>query len=57
MTNREVLINSLERKEADEFTVDYINCVNRPGCKYDGGLNYTPCTECKMKWLDEEWED
>ncbi len=57
MTNREVLINSLKDKEADEYTVNYIACVERPDCKYDGGNDRSICSECKMKWLDEEWEE
>lgn len=57
MTNREVLIKSLQDKEADDYTVDYITCVNSSDCKYNGGSDHTPCDECKKKWLDEEWED
>lgn len=57
MTNREVLINSLQNKEVDECTVDYIACVDSDDCKYDGTSDHAPCIECKMKWLDEEWED
>lgn len=53
MTNREVLIKSLQDKEADEYTVDYIDCVNSPDCRLDGERS---CTECKMRWLEQEWE-
>lgn len=57
MTNRQVLINSLKDKEADIYTVDYIACPGNPACKYDGSSDRSVCDECKMKWLDEEWED
>lgn len=57
MTNREVLINSLKDKEADDYTVDYIACVDSDDCKYDGSSDHAPCIECKRKWLDEERED
>lgn len=57
MTNREVLINSLKDKEVDECTVDYIACPSSENCNYDGGNDHSPCDICKMKWLDEEWED
>ena len=39
MTNREVLIKSLQDKEADICS------------------DYSACEECKMEWLDKEWED
>lgn len=57
MTNREVLIKSLQDKEADICTVSYIACPSSPGCKYDGSSAYSACEECKMEWLDKEWED
>ena len=57
MTNREVLIKSLQDKEADICTVEYIACPSSPGCKYDGSSDYSACEECKMEWLDKEWED
>lgn len=57
MTNREVLIKSLQDKEADIYTVDYIACPSSPGCKYDGSSDHSACDECKMEWLDKEWED
>lgn len=57
MTNREVLINSLKYKENDECTANYIACVDSGDCKYDGSSDYALCIECKMRWLDEEWED
>lgn len=56
MTNREVLINSLKNKDVDEFTVYYIACVNSPDCKYDGTNDHSPCTDCKLKWLNQEWK-
>lgn len=57
MTNREVFIKSLQDSDVDEYTVDYIACpyVNNPDCKYDGSNNEY-CCECKMKWLNKEWE-
>lgn len=57
MTNRDVLINSLKDKEADDYAVDYIACVCSDDCKYDGGSDHIECIDCKKKWLDEEWED
>lgn len=57
MTNREVLIFSLQNHDADECTVDYIACpyVSNPDCKY--GEVAGACTDCKMIWLEKEWEE
>lgn len=57
MTNREVLIQSLQDKEADMYTADYIACPSSPGCKYDGSSDHSTCDGCKMEWMDKEWED
>ncbi len=57
MTNREVLIQSLQDKEADIYTAGYIACPSDANCKYDGSSDYSICEECKMEWLDKEWED
>ena len=57
MTNAEVLAHDLKRFEfledfQKEALADYIACPNSPDCKYD----YHYCTECKVKWLESEWE-
>ena len=59
MTNRDVLIESLKNPDGDECTVNYIACPYIVGhkCDYDGGSDHTPCTYCKMDWLDKEWDD
>ena len=59
MTNREALIESLKSPDADEYTVNYIDCPYTAGhkCDYDGGADHEPCTYCKMEWLDKEWDD
>lgn len=56
MTNREALIESLKNPDGDECTVHYISCPYAVGheCGYDGGADHTPCTYCKMEWLDKE---
>lgn len=59
MTNREALIESLKNDDGDECTVDYITCPYTIGhkCDYDGGTDHTPCTVCKIEWLEKEWVD
>ena len=49
--------DTLKHKENDACTVNYIACVDSDDCKYDGGSGHIPCIECKMKWLNEEWEE
>lgn len=39
-----------------EFVADYISCPSSDDCSYDGGTDKSCCTECKIKWLLEEWE-
>lgn len=65
MTNREVLIDSLKNGgeyHIDACTVDYISCP------YYGSECLNPyqygefkykdyCTNCKIEWLDKEWEE
>jgi len=59
MTNRECLIEALKNGgdyESDIGTVSYISCPSSEDCGYDGGNDHNCCDECKMKWLDEEFE-
>lgn len=59
MTNAEVIIQGLQEiKDNDvaECVADYISCPSSLDCKYDG-KDSTPCSECKIKWLRNEWED
>ena len=61
MTNAEVLVHDLKKFEfledfQKEALADYIACPNSPDCKYDGGHDHGCCSECKVKWLESEWE-
>ena len=38
-----------------EYVAEYISCPSVDECKYDGEDN-SCCIECKMKWLESEWE-
>lgn len=38
-----------------EYVAEYISCPSADECKYDGGDN-SRCIECKIKWLESEWE-
>lgn len=38
-----------------EYVAEYISCPSADECKYDRGDN-SRCIECKMKWLESEWE-
>jgi hypothetical protein len=38
-----------------ENVADYFNCPSPADCHYDGEDN-SCCTECKVKWLESEWE-
>lgn len=39
-----------------EALADYFACPSASDCDYDGVDNHC-CTECKVKWLESEWED
>ncbi len=58
MTNAEMLVHDLSNAKDDELEmlVDYIGCPNSHDCKYDGGSNFKPCIDCKIKWLKKEFE-
>jgi hypothetical protein len=61
MKNFEVLKHDLEHFEyledfQQESLADYIACPSSDDCKYDGWDN-SVCTECKVKWLNDEWID
>lgn len=61
MTNREMLIQSLQCEDADEHAVDYIGCPHSDEF-FERYLDNDSCLErdcakCKMKWLEEEWKD
>ena len=47
---------SLLEDYEQESVADYIACPNSYDCKYDGGHDRSVCTECKIKWLNSEWE-
>ena len=58
MTNAEVIANDLQKIDDDEvaeFVADYIACPSSDDCKFDGA-DSSPCTGCKTKWLQQEWE-
>ena len=68
MTNREVIIKALQ--EHNENIADYIECpyswfeicLNEqldPDCihNYEDPIFKARCRECKMKWLDKEWNN
>lgn len=62
MKNFEAIAKSLllsvggEDEEVLSFVADYIACPSEKNCLYDGKDN-TCCNECKVKWLQKEWED
>lgn len=61
MKNAEVIASDLLTaikgdNELLECVCDYIAYPSEKDCKYDGGKNHTPCTECKMKWFKKEFE-
>lgn len=39
-----------------ELAADYVSCPSVNDCKYDG-KNGEVCTECKVKWLESEWDE
>lgn len=44
--------------EVQENIADYIECTNDPECKWDGKTeNLDVCTECKLRWLEKEWDE
>lgn len=58
--NWEVLKHDLEHFETledfqQDAIADYIACPSSNDCKYDGWDN-SVCTECKVRWLKNEWE-
>lgn len=62
MKNFEAIAKSLllsaggEDEEVLSFVADYITCPSEKNCPYDGEDD-TCCNECKVKWLQKEWED
>lgn len=62
MTNAEVLAKALSEFEGLEYEqqeqiADYVECPNSRECNWDGNpKDMSACTECKVKWLQQEWE-
>ncbi len=59
MTNAEVIAHDLRligKEENAMCVADYINCPSSPNCTYKGDDN-SMCTECKIAWLQREFED
>lgn len=57
MTNAEVLVHDLQeinKEEVAQCVADYIACPSSDDCKFDGS-DSTPCTDCKIKWLQSEF--
>ena len=66
ITNRQMLIEGLQDKKQDEYTTSYIDCpyIHTDDClNHDKGVEYGDgvawnenCVECKIAWLDKEFE-
>lgn len=62
MKNYEVIGNDLLKcgglgdDDGLSYVADYIACPSLEDCNYDG-KNNDCCTECKVRWLQKEWED
>lgn len=62
MTNAQALAQAFADYEGlddyiQEGIADYINCPNSADCAWDGKAEHNfICTECKMRWLEQEWE-
>lgn len=60
-TNAEVIahallcFDSLEPEE-QENVAEYIDCCNAAECLFDG-KDVSLCAPCKVKWLQQKWED
>lgn len=62
MTNAEVIAQGLKDFAAledcvQEIIADYIDCPSVENCARDGKSEHKDvCTECKVKWLMQEWD-
>lgn len=62
MTNAEVIAEGLKDFAAledcvQEIIADYIDCPSVENCAWDGESKHKDvCTECKVKWLMQEWD-
>ena len=62
MTNAKVLGQALTDFDTmedyqQELVADYIGCPSAPDCAWDGKTEHLHiCTECKVRWLNQEWE-
>lgn len=59
MTNAEALKEMIDYIDENDMIASYIACpyVHNPDCKYDGGNDHSCCVDCKMEWLQKEWEN
>lgn len=59
MTNAEAIIKGLENIYECDDVANYIDCpyVHNLDCQYDGGNDHGCCMDCKMEWLEKEWEN
>lgn len=56
MTNRQMLINLLEKKDARALAL--LECPpNYDGCPEDETGELVPCEQCQAEWLDAEVEE
>ena len=61
-TNAQVLAQGLGEfdgldYEVQETIADYIECPSSNDCEWDGKAEHSYiCTECKIRWLNQEWE-
>lgn len=57
-TNYAVLANA--QRYIEDFSESgiemYIDCPSASDCTYDG-IDDSPCVECKLRWLEEEWRE
>lgn len=61
-TNAQVLAQGLGEfdcldYEVQETIANYIDCPGSDDCTIPGKIEYNYiCTECKIRWLNQEWE-
>lgn len=43
--------------EIQECLADYIECPSESDCAWDGKTEHLDvCIECKIRWLEKEWD-
>ena len=53
----EALLNFANLDATQTIVADYIECTNDPECEWDGKTEHLDvCTDCKIRWLEKEYE-